>query len=66
MPILAGGRLIGRMDPRLDDKQKHLKVQLLQIDPGIDVSDQLRANIRRALESFAHLQRGLLKREILT
>lgn len=55
MPILAGDRLIGRMDPRLDKKQGHLSVQLLQIDPEIDYTECLRENVQRALESFAHL-----------
>ncbi|WP_245976131.1 winged helix-turn-helix domain-containing protein [Paenibacillus prosopidis] len=54
MPILAGDRLIGRMDPRLDKKQGHLTVQLLQIDPEIDYTECLRENVQRALESFAH------------
>ncbi len=55
MPILAGDRLIGRMDPRLDIKQGHLTVQLLQIDPEIDFTECLRDGVQRALESFAHL-----------
>jgi uncharacterized protein YcaQ len=55
MPILAGDRLIGRMDPRLDKKQGHLTVQLLQIDPEINFTECLRENVNRALESFAHL-----------
>jgi uncharacterized protein YcaQ len=55
MPILAGDRLIGRMDPRLDKKQGHLMVQLLQIDPEIDFNEHLRDSVQRALESFAHL-----------
>jgi uncharacterized protein YcaQ len=55
MPILAGDRLIGRMDPRLDKKQGHLKVQLLQIDPEIDFNERLRDSVQRALETFAHL-----------
>lgn len=81
MPILIGDRLIGRMDPRLDDKEKHLKVELLQIDSGVDVSDRLRANIREAIASFGRTHgaasvsiaswveadelRGSIKREIL-
>lgn len=55
MPILAGDRLIGRMDPRLDKKQGHLTVQLLQIDPEVDFTACLRESVQRALESFAHL-----------
>lgn len=55
MPILAGDRLIGRMDPRLDKKQGHLTVQLLQIDPEIDYTEGLRGSVQKAIESFAHL-----------
>lgn len=55
MPILAGDRLIGRMDPRLDRKQGHLTVQLLQIDPEIDYSEGLRESVQKALETFAHI-----------
>ncbi|GGD78196.1 winged helix-turn-helix domain-containing protein [Paenibacillus nasutitermitis] len=53
MPILVGDRLIGRMDPRLDKKQKHLSVQLLQIDPGIGFTENLSINIHKELEAFA-------------
>nr|WP_240647682.1 crosslink repair DNA glycosylase YcaQ family protein [Paenibacillus nanensis] len=53
MPILAGDRLIGRIDPRLDEKQKHLKVELLQIEPGIKISDKLRSSLTSAIEAFA-------------
>lgn len=55
MPILAGDRLIGRMDPRLDSKNKHLSVQLLQIEPGVARSSALETNIREALQSFAFM-----------
>ncbi len=55
MPILAGDRLIGRMDPRLDTKLGRLTVQLLQIEPEIDYTDGLRESVQRALESFAYL-----------
>jgi uncharacterized protein YcaQ len=55
MPILAGDRLIGRMDPRLDKKLGHLTVQLLQIDPDIDFAERLRESVLGALESFAHV-----------
>jgi len=53
MPILAGDRLIGRMDPRLDKKKKHLSVQLLQVDPGIGFTERLSQAINKELESFA-------------
>ncbi|TVY03022.1 winged helix-turn-helix domain-containing protein [Cohnella terricola] len=54
MPILAGDRLIGRMDSRLDRTNKHLAVQLLQIDSGIEYTANLKENVHRELERFAH------------
>lgn len=53
MPILAGDRLIGRIDPRLDRKNRRLHVQLLQIETDIVQTDILMANIYRSLASFA-------------
>ncbi|WP_308638146.1 DNA glycosylase AlkZ-like family protein [Paenibacillus silvisoli] len=53
MPILAGDRLIGRMDPRLDKKQGRLAVELLQIDTDIDYDDALQDRVHRGLEAFA-------------
>ncbi|MBB6673726.1 DNA glycosylase AlkZ-like family protein [Cohnella nanjingensis] len=53
MPILAGDRLVGRMDPRLDSKKRHLTVQLLQFDREIDFTDRLSQNVQSALDSFA-------------
>ncbi|MDQ6421691.1 crosslink repair DNA glycosylase YcaQ family protein [Paenibacillus sp. LHD-117] len=55
MPILAGDRLIGRMDPRLNDKEKHLDVLLLQIEPHIKVTARLRNRLERAVETFANI-----------
>jgi uncharacterized protein len=53
MPILAGDRLIGRMDPRLDTKRSHLTVQLLHIETEVDFTDTLRERVQKALHSFA-------------
>ncbi len=53
MPILAGDRLIGRMDPRLNSKEKHLSVQLLQIDPCIELTERLNESIQAELQTFA-------------
>lgn len=53
MPILCGDRLIGRIDPQLDRKNEELIVRLLQLEAGIDLTPQLRRNIREALELFA-------------
>lgn len=53
MPILCGDRLIGRLDPRLDRKEKRLVVRLLQLENGVQMTPQLRARLDEALESFA-------------
>ncbi|SFD76107.1 hypothetical protein SAMN05216378_1308 [Paenibacillus catalpae] len=53
MPILAGDKLIGRMDPRLDRKENLLKVELLHFEPEVKVSAQLRKKIKKAIKSFA-------------
>jgi Uncharacterized protein conserved in bacteria len=53
MPILAGDRLIGRMDPRLDRQENRLKVELLHFEPEIKVSAQLRKNVKKAIKQFA-------------
>jgi uncharacterized protein YcaQ len=53
MPILAGDRLIGRMDPRLDRKEARLAVRLLQLEPGVKTTVRLRKRLTRALKVFA-------------
>jgi uncharacterized protein YcaQ len=53
MPILAGDRLIGRMDPRLDKKSRHLTVQLLQIEPHVKFTGPLKKQVLNALQTFA-------------
>ncbi|MCC3375246.1 DNA glycosylase AlkZ-like family protein [Cohnella sp. REN36] len=55
MPILAGDRLVGRMDPRLDSKKRHLTVQLLQFDRATDLTDRLHKNVLSELDSFARM-----------
>ncbi|GLX70594.1 DNA glycosylase AlkZ-like family protein [Paenibacillus glycanilyticus] len=53
MPILAGDRLIGRMDPRLDRKEGVLKVELLHFEPEVKATAQLRNNVKKAIKAFA-------------
>lgn len=65
MPILAGDRLIGRIDPRLDRHNARLDIRLLQIDPGVRWSKTLRNHVFDALAEFArfhHAQIGLISR----
>ncbi|MBP1970242.1 uncharacterized protein YcaQ [Virgibacillus natechei] len=53
MPILAGDRLIGRLDPGLDRENNRLHIRLLQLEPEVKVTPHLRKNIGQALEAFA-------------
>ncbi|AWB43647.1 winged helix-turn-helix domain-containing protein [Paenibacillus sp. CAA11] len=53
MPILDGEHLIGRMDPRLDRKNKLLTVQLLQLEEGYESSPDRLYRIWEGLQSFA-------------
>jgi uncharacterized protein YcaQ len=53
MPILAGDRLIGRIDPRLDRAENRLHINLLQVEPDIKLTKQLRKKLENAIESFA-------------
>ncbi|OFX13385.1 MAG: hypothetical protein A2V59_02885 [Armatimonadetes bacterium RBG_19FT_COMBO_69_19] len=53
MPILAGDRLIGRMDPRLDRARGRLVVQALHLEPGVKATPALRRALRGTLDAFA-------------
>ncbi len=53
MPILAGDRLIGRMDPRLDREKQHLHIQLLQLEPEIKQTITLMERLHAAIKGFA-------------
>lgn len=53
MPILAGDRLIGRADVRLDRKQSTLVVENLQLEPTVRRTKLLQKALGGALERFA-------------
>jgi uncharacterized protein YcaQ len=48
MPVLAGERLIGRVDPRFDRKANRLILQSVHVEPGV-----AKAELERALEPAA-------------
>jgi uncharacterized protein YcaQ len=52
MPILSGGRLIGRLDPWLDRERGRLVVRLLHLERGIAPTRSLRDRLAAALERF--------------
>ena len=53
MPILAGDRLIGRFDPRLDRERGHLLINLLHLERGVQATARLRTALEVALHAFA-------------
>lgn len=53
MPMLAGSRLIGRVDLRSHRKENTLQVLGIWWEPGIDVNPNLRLRLGQGLESFA-------------
>jgi len=58
MPILAGDRFIGRMDPRLDRANRRMEVRVLPFEPDVRVTRALRRNVEAALEGFAAFHGG--------
>ncbi len=54
LAILAGNSFIGRIDPRLDREHGRFVIRLLQLEPGVRWSAQLRRNLQRAIDSFAN------------
>ncbi|MGP4081135.1 winged helix-turn-helix domain-containing protein [Pseudalkalibacillus sp. R45] len=58
MPILWGDRLIGRMDPQIDRKNSVLIVRLLQLEPWVEKTSELRSSLQEALEKFALFNRA--------
>lgn len=53
MPILAGDRLIGRLDPRMDKKSSRLHIQLLHFETEFTATDSFLANLYSELRAFA-------------
>lgn len=53
LPILYGDRLIGRMDPKLDRQRGVLMVNLLQLEQGVAVDEELTQHLAAALWEFA-------------
>jgi uncharacterized protein YcaQ len=52
MPILHRGRLVGRLDPKVDRKEAKLLVRAIYLEEGQALSDHLVSGIRCALHEF--------------
>jgi uncharacterized protein YcaQ len=53
MPILHGERLIGRLDPAMDRKNKVLTVHALHLEPGVEPTAEIGAGVAQSLQSLA-------------
>lgn len=53
LPILRRGRLVGRVDPKVDRKAGTFFVRSLHLEPGIQTSKRLIDDIRGTLHAFA-------------
>ena len=52
LPILHRGRLIGRFDPKLERKDKTLRLKKLYLEPGVKPGDGLVADVASAMRDF--------------
>lgn len=53
MPILHRGKLVGRLDPAVDRRNRLLTVRNLHLEPGVRASESLASAIADALWDFA-------------
>lgn len=52
LPILHKGHLIGRLDPKAHRKEKRMEIRKIFLEPGIAVTDELAADLRKTLADF--------------
>jgi uncharacterized protein YcaQ len=53
LPILWQGKLVGRLDPKAERKQKRLLVRNVVLEPGVKQWDALACGLAKALREFA-------------
>jgi hypothetical protein len=53
LPILWRGQLIGRLDPKAHRKDKIFEIKALHFEPGIEITDELLADLAGALRDCA-------------
>lgn len=53
MPILHRGRLIGRLDPKVERRRRHLMVRSLHLEPGVKIDRATGRAIADTLTRFA-------------
>jgi uncharacterized protein YcaQ len=53
LPILWRGQLIGRLDPKAHRKERRFEIKALHLEPGIQITDELVADLAGALRDCA-------------
>lgn len=53
LPILLGGRLIGRLDPKAHRAQGSFEIKALYLEPGVPVSQEIIADLAAVLRRLA-------------
>ena len=53
MPMLYGGRLIGRLDPKADRREKRLMIRSLSFEPSVEVTVDVLDALAAELSDFA-------------
>jgi hypothetical protein len=52
LPILHNDRLIGRLDPKLIRKEKHLRIKAIYLEPGIEPEDGMIGAVAGCMREF--------------
>ena len=62
LPILDGGGLVGRFDPKMERKTGVMRIKSLHLEPGVRPSARLAASVARAMRDFMrfHAARDLV------
>jgi len=53
LPILDRGKLIGRLDPKVDRREKVFYVRALHLEPGVRLDKSMAKRILRSVQEFA-------------
>ncbi|MGA7671480.1 MAG: crosslink repair DNA glycosylase YcaQ family protein [Nitrolancea sp.] len=53
LPILDRGRLIGRLDPKVDRRERVLYLRSVHVEPGIKFDDEISERLQETLRDFA-------------
>jgi uncharacterized protein len=64
LPILHGGKLVGRLDPKAHRKDKRMEIKKIYLEPGVLIDDDLTHALKHTLEAFSSWH-GMTVHEII-